>query len=219
MKEKIFRIICHVGARCISSKNFRKLQRWLFRSREVLKEVTWMNNALIIYCSLTGNTEKVARAIQKGLEKCGRRVTIKEIAEAENEDLYAYDLVCFGTPVIHSLPANPVLEFISKNDKRYRDAQEVPPASPELANKNALVFCTYSGPHCGLDEALPAGKYLVQFLKHLGFSIKGEWYEIGEFHAWPLLSTKGRLGDIRGRPNKEDLDLIELKTIQLARSL
>lgn len=219
MKERIFKIICNVAVTCISAKKLRKLQYWVFRSREVLKEAGSMNNALIVYYSLTGNTEKVAHAIQKGLEKAGRHVTVKKIDDAENEDLYMYDLVCFGTPVIHSLPANPVLEFIKKNDKRYRDAREVPLSPPELLNKNALVFCTYSGAHCGIDEALPAGKYLVQFLKHLGFSIKGEWYEIGEFHEWPDGSIKGRLGDIRGRPNDEDLALIELKTIQLARSL
>ena len=178
-----------------------------------------MNNALIIYFSKTGNTEKIALAIRRGLKKAGLEVTVKKVNEATEEELYDYDLVCFGSPVLHSLPPPPVFSFIRKNEKKYRDAGEVNLFSPKVINKNALIFCTYSGPHCGINEALPVGKYIRQFFEHLGFDIKGEWYEVGEFHGWEAGSTKGRLGDIRGRPNAEDLALVELKTTQLVRSL
>ena len=178
-----------------------------------------MNNALIIYWSKTGNTKKVALAIKKGLEKEGLKVTIKKVQEAAGEELYDYELVCFGSPVLHSLPPPPVLKFIKKNEKKYRDAGEVHLSSPKLINKHALTFCTYSGPHCGINEALPVGKYIRQFFEHLGFDIKGEWYEVGEFHGWEAGSTKGRLGDIRGRPNAEDLAKVEINTRQFIRSL
>lgn len=178
-----------------------------------------MNNALIIYWSKTGNTEKVALAIKKGLEKGGLKVTIKKVDEATEEELYDYDLVCFGSPVLHSLPPPPVFKFIKKNEKKYRGAGEVHLSSPKVINKNALIFCTYSGPHCGISEALPVGKYIGQFFEHLGFDIKGEWYEVGEFHGWEFGSTKGRLGDIRGRPNTEDLARVELNALQLVKSL
>jgi len=64
------------------------------------------------------------------------------------------------------------------------------------------------------------GKYLGQFLEHLGFDLAGEWYVVGEFHGSEENSTKGRLGDIRGRPNQQDLDKLAgdvkklLKTIK-----
>lgn len=178
-----------------------------------------MNNALIIYFSKTGNTEKVALAIKRGLEKAGLKVTVKKVNEATEEELYDYDLVCFGSPVQHSLPPPPVFKFIRKNEKKYRKVDEVNLSSPKVINKNAIIFCTYSGPHCGINEAIPVGKYIRQFFEHLGFDIKGEWYEVGEFHGWETASTKGRLGDIRGRPNAEDLALVELRTTQLVRSL
>ena len=108
--------------------------------------------------------------------------------------------------------------FIKNNEDKYRNAGEVTISSPKVINKNALIFCTYSGPHFGINEALPVGKYIRQFFEHLGFDVKGEWYEAGEFHGWEAGSTRGRLGDIRGRPNAEDLALVELKTIQLVRS-
>ena len=71
--------------------------------------------------------------------------------------------------------------------------------------KHALIFCTYSGPHTGIDEATPAGKYAGQFFEHLGITVLDEWYVVGEFHGSEERSTLGRLGDIRGRPNEQDL--------------
>jgi len=127
--------------------------------------------------------------------------------------------VCLGSPVLHSLPPPPVFKFIKENEKRYRDKREVHLHSPQVLNKSALIFCTYSGPHCGIVEAEPVGKYLRQFFAHLGFDVKDEWYEIGEFHNYEPGKIRGKLGDNRGRPNDEDLALVELKTIQLARSL
>lgn len=143
----------------------------------------------------------------------------KKVSEAFEEELYDYDLVCFGTPVIHSLPPPPVMKFILEKGNEYRIREEVRLPAHRIPGKNALVFVTFSGPHIGVDEALPAGKYLCQFLEHLGFEVRGEWYVVGEFHGWKELSTRGRLGDIRGRPNAEDLARIEEKTVKLVKSL
>jgi flavorubredoxin len=216
---KALKILLQFSIKLISDRRFRRWQYLFYRAVQVLKEVTRMNNALIIYCSNTGNTEKVALAIQKGLERADYDVTVKGVDEAAGEALFNYDLVCFGSPVIDALPPDQVVEYLNKAKKECLDAGELQLASPRLLNKNALVFCTYSGPHCGINEALPAGKYIRQFFEHLGFTVKAEWYEVGEFHGWPGASTKGRHGDIRGRPDEDDLALVELKTIQLAKSL
>lgn len=178
-----------------------------------------MNNALIIFFSRTSNTAKVALSIREGLEEQGLNVTVKRVDEAIGEELYDYDLVCFGSPVRHALPPPPVFKFIKKKERHYRAAGEVRLSAPKIINKSALVFCTYSGPHCGINEALPVGKYIRQFFEHLGFDVIGEWYEVGEFHGYERGSTLGRMGDIRGRPDHVDLALVKLKAAQLARSL
>ena len=178
-----------------------------------------MNNALIIYFSKTGNTEKVAQAIKSGLEKASMKVTIKKVTEADQEDFYNYDLVCFGSPVEHSLPPPPVFDFLKKMGMDYRKQKEVTLPVATHINKNCLVFCTFSGPHCGVDEALPVGKYIRQFFEHLGFEVRSEWYEVGEFYGFDRANELGKMGNLVGRPNKEDLAAIELKTIQLARTL
>ena len=36
-------------------------------------------------------------------------------------------------------------------------------------------------------------------------SVLNEWYILSEFHGSEERSTKGRMGDIRGRPTEEDL--------------
>ena len=77
--------------------------------------------------------------------------------------------------------------------------------SPKLTGKNVIVFCTYSGPHTGINEAIPAANCASQYFEHLGFTILDELYVIGEFHGSQEHSTMGRLGDIRGRPNEKDL--------------
>jgi hypothetical protein len=58
-----------------------------------------------------------------------------------------------------------------------------------------------------------------QMFEHIGFKVAGEWHIVGEFHKSEDLSTKGRLGDIRGRPNEKDLSEIEEKVSSLIKSL
>ena len=99
--------------------------------------------------------------------------------------------------------------------KHHRDRGDIKPGAPRVPGKRAVVFVTYSGPHTGIAEAIPVGKYLGQFFEHIGFEVVDEWYCVGEFHGRLNLSTMGRLGDIRGRPNAEDLARIEHDTTAL----
>ncbi len=205
-------------------KKLRNLLNWGARRavtlRPALSKTLRTGKALIIYYSRTGNTQKVAFAIERGLRKEGLEPTIKKVSEAFDEDYYNYDLVCFGTPCYHALPHPSVMKLMHKNFARYRKfPSEVRVPTNPIPGKHALVFVTFSGPHVGVDEALPAGKLLVQEFEHLGFEVKGEWYIVGEFHGWKTGSTKGMMGDIRGRPSLEDLARIEERTIELIRSV
>ena len=78
-----------------------------------------------------------------------------------------------------------------------------------MPGKNAIVFVTYSGPHTGLAEATPVGKDIGQYFEHLGFTILDEWYVLSEFHGSLEHSTLGRLGDVRGKPTVEQLQVIK----------
>ena len=162
-------------------------------------------DAIIIYWSKTGNTEKVALAIQEGLQEAGANCLLKKVEDAGEVDFYAFDLVCIGFPSYQWSPAQPMDKFLNDKFAHYRKQGHVKKGAPPVPGKSALIFCTYSGPHTGIREAIPAGLYAGQFFEHLGFTIVDEWYIVGEFHGREEESTQGRLGDIRGRPHEEDL--------------
>lgn len=174
---------------------------------------------LLIYWSATGNTEKVAVAIQQALGREGLKPVIKKVGEAAEEELYNYDLVFLGTPSYSFQPPEPVLRFVKDKMKLHVERGDIKLGAPSIPGKTAAVFCTYSGPHTGVREATPVGDYLGQFFEHLGFEVAAKWYIVGEFHGREELSTKGRLGDIRGRPNRQDLDEVESNVTKLIKSI
>jgi len=178
-----------------------------------------MKRALILYWSDTGNTEKVAHAIKQGLEAAGTEVTLLRTTEAAHVDYFDYDLVCVGSPSIQWHPHKRVTEFLHKKFDEYRKMGRVKTGAPRVQGKNALIFVTYSGPHTGLREATPAGLYMGQFFEHIGFNVLDEWYVLSEFHGSEERSTKGRMGDIRGKPTKEDLEKIRKDAEKLASTI
>ena len=176
-------------------------------------------NVLIIYFSATGNTEKVANTIRETLKEENANVNLLKVQDATEEELYDYNLVFLGTPSYSFLPAQPVMHFINSKMKIHRERGDIKLCAPKLPGKTAVVFCTYSGPHTGINEATTAGKYIGQFFAHLGFDVAAEWYIVGEFHGSEEASTMGRLGDIRGRPNQQDLDKVKSDVYNLVRSI
>jgi flavorubredoxin len=176
-----------------------------------------LNKALIIYWSKTGNTAKVANAIRQGLEMAEVQVTMKKQEEAKNADYFDYDLVCVGAPSYSWHPPEPMAKFLKSKFVAYRKEGKITPCAPKVPGKNALIFVTYSGPHIGIDEATPAGKYMRQFFEHVGFEVIGEWYVLSEFHGSLENSTQGKMGDIRGKPTEEELLKIKEDTKHLAK--
>jgi flavodoxin len=182
-------------------------------------EEIMMKKAVIIYESKTGNTEKVALAIKNGLEEAGLEVILTKVDNASAIDFFDYDLVCIGSPSYNWRPIKDIADYLTTKFKNYKDQGKIKIGSPKIPDKNALIFCTYSGPHTGINEAVPAGKIIGQFFDHLGFNILDEWYVLSEFRGSEELSTKGRMGDIRGKPTKEDLMNLKRKAKILADKL
>ena len=174
--------------------------------------------AMVIYDSKTGNTKRVASVIQETLVKERVNSTLKKVEDALEEELYDYDLVILGTPIFQWLPSKRIQRFIDKKIVLHEKRGDVRLLAPVIPGKKAVVFCTYSSPFTGIESALPGIKYMAQFFKHIGFEVAGEWYVIGEFHGNEERSTKGKLGDIRGRPNRADLEEIRTKVTTLLRS-
>lgn len=146
-------------------------------------------------------------------------MAVRRIVAGVPESILEYDLVCLGSPSYQFLPRRVVLDFVAERMRHHNERGDIVVRAPKRPGKRAVVFVAYSGRHTGLDEATTAGKYLGQFFAHLGFEVAGEWYVVGEFHGNEEASTKGWLGDIRGRPNAADLAEVRDRAATLARSL
>jgi flavodoxin len=174
---------------------------------------------LNLYYSSTGNTGKVAGRIDQTLKDLGySHDSLQANSEAEL-DVLEYDLVFVGSGVYAWLPGKPLQDLLTSLRKGYVKDGAIKPASPRLSGKKAVIYCTYGGAHTGINEAVPAVKYMAQLFDHLGFEILGEIYVVGEYIPENMreMSQAGRLGDIRGRPDEHDLDEVEQRVRGLVR--
>jgi len=166
-------------------------------------------DVLNLYYSSTGNTEKVALRIEQAVQELGHKVDTIQITGTDTEvDIPPYEFVFVGSGVYGQLPGRPLMDLFRELLQKYVRSGEIKPASPRRpSSANTVVYCTYGGVHTGVNEAVPTVKYMGQLFDHLGYAILAEWYIVGEYNTEQLSahSTAGRLGDIRGRPNEEDL--------------
>jgi len=165
-------------------------------------------NVLNLYFSSTGNTEKVALRIQDTVKELGHNVKTVKVTKGDiNVDVLESDFVFVGSGVYGQLPGKPLIELHKRLLQKYNEEGEIKPASPRRPGARVVAYCTYGGVHTGVNEAIPAVKFIGQLFDHLGYTIVAEWYVVGEYKTDRLRdrSTNGRLGDIRGRPNEEDL--------------
>jgi flavorubredoxin len=70
--------------------------------------------ALVVYDSLFGNTEKVAKALAAGLESGGVDVSVVKVDAVRFDELGGVDLLCVGSPVHAWSASKPVNEFLER---------------------------------------------------------------------------------------------------------
>jgi hypothetical protein len=163
---------------------------------------------LNMFYSMTNNTKLVAERMNTTIESLGHTIETLAITSKDHDiDLLSYDLLFVGSGVYEWLPGKPMQELFAKWRKQYVGKGAIRPSSPRLPGKKAVIYCTYGGVHTGINEAIPAVKYMGQLFDHLGIEIIAEWYIVGEYHSEKLkpFTYDGRLGTIEGRPNEQDL--------------
>ena len=162
--------------------------------------------ALVLYWSKGGNTRKVAETIHSAVQGFGIPCEIEEIKEDLETDAYSYELVFAGAPVYFNLAPQPVMKFFKKLKSRAANMA----AAPEKPGHYAVAFCTYGGGHTGVHEATPLLKYIGQVFEHDGFRVVDEWPVVGDFPGIsdPNYNTAGRIGNVMGRPNENDLNAV-----------
>ncbi len=174
--------------------------------------------SLILYDSMGGNTAKVAETIESSLSKS----MTPHIVKVEKElaiDLFDYDLIFIGSPVIDWLPTRIMMHFVKMKMKEYNSQGLIKPSSPVIPGKFGISFGTFAGPHIGEKEALPMTAWLNSFIEHLGYTAIDQWHVVGKHHHNPEINKNGRLGNIEDRPNESDLSVIENRVNGIVASL
>lgn len=96
-----------------------------------------MASVLVIYHSLSGNTEKMARAVGEGVASAGAKAVVKKALEAGAEDLLRCDAIAVGSPDYFSYMAGGVKDFF---DRTFY------PCQGKVTSKPYGVFGSAGGP-------------------------------------------------------------------------
>ena len=93
---------------------------------------------LVTYHSLSGNTEKMARAVAEGAKAVpGTRVTLKRVGEVTGNDLFASDALIVGSPVYWSNMSGEVKTFFDNWQFKFGVFPEF-----KMRNKVGAAFAT-----------------------------------------------------------------------------
>lgn len=171
---------------------------------------------LNVFYSVTGNTKKIALQIEKTIRTQGHEVVNTEVTkntDKDDLDFLDYDFVFVGTGVYIWLPPQEMINLWKNLQKKYVKSGDIKSYAPRRVNKKAVTYCTFAGPHTGINEATAVPKFLGQILDHLGFEVVTEWFFEGQFNSndsfYTQFNTRGRMGDITGRPNEDDLKRVD----------
>ncbi len=73
-----------------------------------------MGKAIVVYDSRFGNTERIARALAKGMRKQGVKVDCAKVDEVDFEKLGEYDLLAIGGPTHMIGMSEPMKNFMKR---------------------------------------------------------------------------------------------------------
>ena len=152
-----------------------------------------MAKVLIVYDSRSGNTEKMAKAVEQGAREAGASVRLLTVNEARLSDLEWADGVIFGSPTYFGAMSARMKGFIDKSAGLW--------AKGKLQNKVGAAFTSADGTGTGAEMTA-----LSLITAMFGY----EWLIVsapGRGSGWP--GTYGVIADglaAIGPPDEEMLD-------------
>ena len=141
-----------------------------------------MAKALIIYTSITNNTEMVAYALGKSLEEHNFTVDYAKVLPkykgGEIKTYYPqdYDVLAIGSPIIEALP---YINFNSavgdQEDYKTRNVRFERRKPIEKKNRYGIAFTTFGGTGNGPRECIATLEIEKGYLRSFGFTPVGEY--------------------------------------------
>lgn len=115
---------------------------------------------LIVYDSRTGNTEKMAHAVAKGVEAAGVEALLRKVDDAKVDELIQVQGLILGSPVYYGLPTAKIKAFIDESVKYHG----------KLEGMVGGAFCSAGGTHTGSETTIIA---LLEALMVHGMVVQG----------------------------------------------
>jgi flavodoxin I len=100
--------------------------------------------ALVVYDSVYGNTERIARAIADAITPSGE-VKILRAGEMNTSELASIDLLIIGTPVHGGRPMPAVQDFLSKMAQQSLKGVKVAAFDTRVTSRFAKIFGNAAG--------------------------------------------------------------------------
>lgn len=140
-----------------------------------------MRNAIVMYSSITGNTEKVAQKFAEVLKAYNFNVALEKVYPQRDyikNPIYFddCDLLCLGAPIIAALPykeLSSVIGWSGKHVDLFKGVRPNPSAPGRL--RVGVVFSTFGGTVAGPRECLPTLALEKEYLQLYGFTPVGEF--------------------------------------------
>ncbi len=127
-------------------------------------------NVLVVYYSLTGNTEKMAIGVEEGINRVpGASATLKNVDEVTNDDINAADGIVLGSPTYWGNIANPMKNFLDQTGF--------------WSNKVGGAFSTGALPTGGKEHVVAS---LLVALLMKGAIVVGPVFDFGTFKSGSL---------------------------------
>lgn len=166
-----------------------------------------MKKALVMYASITGNTEKIGFAFKEALEEMGWSVDTCKLTNKTNFNddpifLDEYDLFFLGSPIMAGLPST----LLGKNlgltqsipPRMYSDRIIMPGLKrPETDDYTpyAVVYATYGGASTGPKECLATLEIEKLYLDNLYMQTIGQFACLGtEAHHAAVDTVADKIG-------------------------
>ena len=103
-------------------------------------------NVLIIFDSSTGNTEKMAHAVEEGVKKAGVQTQLRHVDKASVDEMPNYQGIILGSPVYYGLPSWKIKKYIDESVKFHG----------KLDGKVGGAFASAGGTHTGAETTIIA---------------------------------------------------------------
>lgn len=140
-----------------------------------------MRNAIIMYSSITGNTEKVAQVFEAVLKAHNFNTALEKVypqRDYASDPIFFddCDLLCLGAPIIAALPyreLSSVIGWSGKHVELFKGPRPNPSQPGRL--RAGIAFSTFGGTVAGPRECIPTLELEKEYLQLYGFTPVGQF--------------------------------------------